>query len=402
MGLREEKLVARARLAATPMFFAIVLVEPDAPTWELVAAGTAIALYVAVSGWLSLVRTPSRRMVVALIGGDLLALSVGAQLTDASHSPYPYIALLGLCAIPPGISRRVRGAFYATFAAAIGGPVLADEIKDGVVPAHTLCFCAGLVVAYLLATRGASIERRHRARLSELLRQRAELLEETSRLSERQRRSTSHELHDGVLQMLLAAGQDLHEAGARSGDESIGHAQQLITSAVGTLRTAVTELHPVALAGAKLPDALAAVVEQHRAAGADVRLVAPRLEAAAHDNALFAVIRELLASMVSVGAGAPVVVELRRGAGETVADLRMQAAGGGEPGAAVGAIGVAWARFRLEAVGGALEHVAGAPGETTFRVRVPDGGAPAGQRSLRDTSATFSETVPDRPVIVTE
>ena len=83
------------------------------------------------------------------------------------------------------------------------------------------------------------------------------------------RRRVSEAIHDGALQDLLAARQDLVEA-AEEGDGAgslLGRGREGIERAVAGLRQAVHDLHPVVLQHAGLEAAVAAAADNAARAG---------------------------------------------------------------------------------------------------------------------------------------
>src|SRR6185436_3456523 len=102
-------------------------------------------------------------------------------------------------------------------------------------------------LASFLAT---AIDRlRHEAEIAALATLRGRLVAENLEAEERVRQRISEQLHDGALQDLLAARQDLVEAAGTTGDaatrdEMLVYAREGVERAVKLLREAVHALHP--------------------------------------------------------------------------------------------------------------------------------------------------------------
>jgi PAS domain S-box-containing protein len=235
-------------------------------------------------------------------------------------------------------------------------------------------------VAAILAT---AIERfRSEAEIAELAAVRGRLVAESLEAEERVRRGISEDLHDGVLQDLLAARQDLVEAeqgaGGRNGaDGMVSSARAGVERSVARLREAVHALHPVVLQHGGLLPALQAAADQAARQGgfsADVSVVPDA--AGARDELLLSAARELLSNAAKHAAATRVEVTVWREGDQ----LRLEV---GDDGRGVdmeamataplrGHIGLAALTQRIEAAGGSVE-VMSHPGSagTIVSVAVP-------------------------------
>ena len=221
--------------------------------------------------------------------------------------------------------------------------------------------------------------------ITALLDQRTALLGELVSLQEREQRELAEALHDGALQYVLAARQELEDAvagdeeAARRTDQALGEAGRL-------LRATTSQLHPAVLEAAGLPAALAEVVRSVEARGRfgrrprgrrlgrrhpDLgRRPAPRHRSGAADQRGQARRREPGATCG--WAGPPV---WRRWSSPTTAsgtsgtdlDTRLRS----------GHLGLASRRIRVEAAGGSIEIGAVQPHGTQVQVRVPAPDLPA-------------------------
>jgi two-component system NarL family sensor kinase len=194
---------------------------------------------------------------------------------------------------------------------------------------------------------------------------------------DRARRAISEALHDGALQELLAARNDLFALAGRGGDEdALASAQDGLTAILAHLREVMGALHPTMLQYGGLEAALLAVAEQEFAAQPFEAHVDVDAEAAgAHDELILSLARELLANAARHAAASRVDVSVRREPGEILLTVSDDGTGI-EPGRveaalAAGGIGVASCRERVEALGGSLT-VRSAPGAGTRAVaRIP-------------------------------
>jgi two-component system NarL family sensor kinase len=154
-----------------------------------------------------------------------------------------------------------------------------------------------LIVVMLVFTYVVRLFVDARDRVSEiekLSRSRGRLVAEAVNAEDRVRRELATQLHDDALQALLAARQDLEDAGG--GDaESLARAEAAVRETVAKLREAVFELHPAVLEHAGLEPAVFAVAEEHaRRAGFSPHVsIAPDVSGL-DDHLLFSLIRELV------------------------------------------------------------------------------------------------------------
>lgn len=357
-GRSAVRVLARARLFVTPAFLLLAFFQPRAPVAPLVVLTVLGCAWVATTSWLVLC-TPRVPAAAAIAAGDLLVLSAASFLTDDANSLYPFLALLGLCALPPILPTRQRALFYLAFAVLVGGPVLGHNLDGGGFPVESLTFFGGLSIAYEIARRGAEVEFEYVGQLDALLDDRSRLLDAASELAEHQRRRSAQDLHDAVLQTLLAAGQDLDEAAETHNDEDLARGREAVRASIGALRSAVTELHPSSLAGTRLPSAVAALAEHHRKHGAQITTTIDPGASGPHDDALFAVARELIDDAIGQAGPGAVAITLAREDGAIVVEITAGPSGpdtGVDPDrAAMAAVAIAWSAARLRSAGGSLD-----------------------------------------------
>ena len=274
-----------------------------------------------------------------------------------------------------------------------------------VVPAVTLYLVAGvatrgpneepwaslLLRKLVMAGVGAAcvalswIQRSRVATISRLAQTRTDLLAELTALERRERRTLSEQLHDGALQYVLAARQDLDEARDTGSPEAFDRLEQALVESSRLLRTTVAELHPAVLERAGLPAALrdlTAATAARAGFTADVDLDGwPAGLRTPVDGLLYRTARELLGNVAKHAQAHRVVVGLSRADGAarlTVADDGVGLGGAnGRDGIDLGHrleeghIGLASHALRVEAAGGRLDVGRGAPTGTVATVELP-------------------------------
>jgi two-component system NarL family sensor kinase len=274
-----------------------------------------------------------------------------------------------------------------------------------VVPAVTLYLVAGvatraandepwaslLLRTLVMAGVGAAcvalswIQRSRVATISRLVQTRTDLLAELTALERRERRALSEQLHDGALQYVLAARQDLDDARDTGSPEAFDRLEEALVESSRLLRTTVAELHPAVLERAGLPAALRDLTAATAARGgfaADVDLDGwPADLRTPIDGLLYRTARELLGNVAKHAHADRVVVGLTRADGAarlTVADDGVGVRGAnGQDGIDLGHrlgeghIGLASHALRVEAAGGRLTVVPGVPAGTVATVELP-------------------------------
>jgi PAS domain S-box-containing protein len=247
----------------------------------------------------------------------------------------------------------------------------------GMIEAEDFAFLDAL--ATFLAT---AIERlRHEAEIAGLAALRGRLVAENLEAEERVRRRISEQLHDGALQDLLAARQDLVEAGGpdpATRDEMLGFAREGVERAVRRLREAVHALHPVVLQHGGLEAAMQAAADQAARQGSFTTQVAVDPDATGlRDELVMSLARELLNNCAKHADAQAVRVAVRRDDGAVVLEVADDGCGLDLVAVAEapmnGHIGLASLAHRVEAVGGTLDLQAAAGGGTTVRAKLPIG-----------------------------
>jgi two-component system NarL family sensor kinase len=235
------------------------------------------------------------------------------------------------------------------------------------------------------------IQRSRVATIGRLVRARTDLLHELTELERRERRALSEQLHDGALQYVLAARQDLDDARDTGDPEAFDRLEQALLESSRLLRTTVAELHPAVLERAGLAAALGDAV---RATAARAGLTAdldvegwPADLRTPVDGLLYRTARELLGNVAKHAHADRLLVELARdgdSARLTVADDGVGVGDGDGPAVDLGHrlgeghIGLVSHALRIEAAGGTLTVAPGATAGTVATVELPLPPAEAG------------------------
>ncbi len=237
---------------------------------------------------------------------------------------------------------------------------------------------AALAVGAMLLTR---VQRARVGAIGGLAVERSRLLDESLQIEARERRDLAERVHDGALQYVLAARQELEDAREYDDPASFDRVEEALRESSQLLRSIMTELHPAVLEQSGLAAALRELTRTVAARGGfavdlDVDGWPPDVRTLA-DPVLFASARELLTNVVKHAGATHVQVHLALSDG--TARLAVVDDGCGiEAGVlaqrlAEGHIGVASQRARLDAVGGRLHLGPGPVGGTVAVVEVAVG-----------------------------
>lgn len=217
-------------------------------------------------------------------------------------------------------------------------------------------------------------DERREAGLGRLTDERRRLALEAIAAEEEARRRIAEDLHDGALQTLLAAKQDLLEAS--SGRAGVTRALVGVNEGIDGLRRAVGMLHPVTIEHDGLAGALGAIAtEAERRGGFQCGLEVGKDAGGPHDQVVVSLARELLSNAVKHSGAGQVWVTVDRDRGRLLLEVVDDGCGfdADERRAAPfdGHIGLACAGRRARALGGEL-RISSAPGSgTAISVTLP-------------------------------
>jgi len=286
--------------------------------------------------------------------------------------------------------------------AAVAGPAVLVYLVAGIAtqsaneePWASLLLRTLAVAGVAVASVGLSwIQRSRVSTIRSLVQARTELLAELTDLERRERRTLSEQLHDGALQYVLAARQDVDEARDTGAPEAFDRLDEALLESSRLLRSTVAELHPAVLERAGLPAAVRDLVATAAVRGgfaAEVDLDGwPADRRTPVDGLIYRTARELLGNVVKHAGAGHVHVGLTLVDGD--ARLAVSDDGVGVAHADVarrlgeGHIGLASHALRLEAAGGALT-VRPAPARgTVATVTLPVPGVAAHERAAAGAS----------------
>jgi two-component system NarL family sensor kinase len=380
-GVRVQQL-----LRAVLVVFVTVTVIAVPPVHYRTGCYVTVALYAASAvaiGWVSL-RGGERaiRLVWLALFVDLLALGVLSVLASQSEQSWTADVLVnGFFVVPllagtqlrPGVAAAVAAPAVAIY---LGSLIAAQNANAE--PSVSIVLCtvvlAGLSVACVLLS---SIQRSRVLTIAALADDRTRLLSELVDVESRARGMLAEELHDGALQYLLAASQDVDDA--RRGDAtSLDRVQFALRESAALLRAKVSQLHPAVLEQAGLLHALRELVRTTaERSELDIELVAEDVDESTRSSAdylLYSAARELLTNVTKHAHAHTVKITLQRSDGH----IRLTVADDGtgidervlEQRLAAGHIGVSSQRVRVMAAGGSFHLGRGERG-TVGEVQLP-------------------------------
>ncbi|MGW2207698.1 sensor histidine kinase [Streptomyces sp. NPDC001774] len=214
-------------------------------------------------------------------------------------------------------------------------------------------------------------------RIGQLAADRSALAARVLSAEDRERAALAEALHDGALQNVLAARQDVDEVqNSPHAAEMLTHTRRALDDAVRELRASVSTLHPAVLDNAGLGPALRTLVEESAGRGGFAAVCDFRIENAGTANYLmYRTARELLVNVVKHANASNVSVRLWATAGSVHLEITDDGAGVSEESvrrkAAQGHIGLASHRIRVEEAGGILDIRPADPRGTAASVSLP-------------------------------
>ncbi len=322
------------------------------------------------------------RIIWITLATDVLVLGVLSLLASSSEQTWTTDVLVnGFFLIPMMATTELRpsvGAAVTTPAVAFYLAALIAAQPANVEPTAGIVIGTFLLAALSVGCVSLSwIQRSRVLTIAGLIADRGALMEELVGVERSSRQTLAEELHDGALQYVLAARQDLDDARKAGDSESLERIGVALNQSATLLRAKVSQLHPAVLDSAGLSRALADLCSSSERPGLEVTFVAadwPDEPRGAVDDLLYSACRELLSNAIRHAQARHVRVTLEAERGEsrlTVADDGT----GIEPGALEqrlrqGHVGLASQRTRIQAAGGRLRISPATPG-TVVEVSVP-------------------------------
>ena len=375
-----ERLVAWLRIPAIGLIAAGHGLAHPNPNDEafLIAIGVFAAWSAAVLGYVYL-REVTLAFSVLAIGVDVAAITTLAVLSGGAFSQ----ARLAYFLVPIAVAFRFRPWFTA---AAAGSTVLAYILQAALHPAASEPEAARFIAVhagYLLWVGAAAVLLSYvlaarTERVAELAAVRQRLMADAMTAEERERQALAEVLHDHAVQNLLSVGHELQEVAEDVDHPALRRAEQTLSETMHELREAMFELHPYVLEQAGLRAAIPAIGRRAERRGGfrltcDLRYDGPH----PHERLLVSVARELLANAARHANATEVTLRLAHENGNVVLVVRDNGHGFDvaelPERLALGHIGLASQRMRVESAGGRFEiHTAPGSG-TTAVVHLPDG-----------------------------
>jgi two-component system, NarL family, sensor kinase len=377
---RSLRMVSVVRLSVVVGMFAAVQVGVTTH-WRaqltLLTGYLAIAVLAAIIAFR--VRGQSTTMLRAQFG--LVVVDIAAIFTYEQLSPPgAYVPLMVMTLLPLivvfDISRRRAAVVLAISAAAFAEEVFLDPLLVRTLgwgrPVLVVTFFTLLCITAYVAV---SVQTQHVDEIAALTASREDLLEETMAAVDRQQRTISEYIHDGPLQSLLAARQEIASYRKVAPDPRLDRAISGLLDASTQLREATFELHPAVLEHVGLAAALAELTSATGArAGIQVTTDLEPTENNPVDPLVFGVARELMSNIVHHAEATCASVTLRVTDEARYLEIDDDGVGFTEHEAARrladGHIGLASHRARVEAAGGTFTVQRLSPG-TRISVTVP-------------------------------
>ncbi len=371
--------------------FAGVTLLCEPPNRQQWTCAVVLAIYVVIVGWWSAwaLRPGSRaaagRTAVTLLvlGADVAVVSTISVLTgitspemwtsDVMRSGLFLIPLIAAAQLDPAISMATAiptvSAFFAT--CSITKSSNEEPWTSILLTTTVLAALAGGSVAVSLIQR-AKVDL-----IGDLAGQRTRLLQDLLVLEKRERQSISERLHDGALQYVLVARQDIEYV--RDGlAEAVDRVDTALVECSSLLRDVVRELHPEVLARSGLKAAIETLANSVNARSTlDVEVDArtwpddTRTEA---DHVLYSVAREAMTNVIKHARAQHIWIELESRDGRATLRIADDGIGISETNLARsvegGHIGMASIRTKVLAAEGQFEVRATSPG-TEVTVSIP-------------------------------
>lgn len=372
VGLMVAAMVVGTSRSEWPQQIVLIGVYAVAALWALLLAYSASRRFFALRRF----RSMGRLEPFAFTAVDVLILT-GFQLLS-TDGIYPLLIMI-LLPVLVGLDVSTRRAAVVLACTLVGFAVavLGDPVMLRAIGWPETIFRFALY-AFLCATAlmVVRIEERHTRSVAGLSALREELLAQTMTASEVLQRRIAEAIHDGPLQDVLAARQELIELDAVTpGDERVGRALAGLQSASERLRQATFELHPAVLEQVGLGPAvkqLATSTAQRSGIKISTDIDYPIRSGI--DPIVFGVVRELLSNVVRHSGATTASVRLGITDEKCVLDVADDGVGvTGDTMArrlGEGHIGLASHRARVDAAGGVLVFLA-TPRGTHVCVELP-------------------------------
>ena len=374
------RIVAAARLGVAAVMIAATYIgqKPKWPQFNWVPWFYAVA---GVCAAVLLFSPLHRRLPIGRLQLALLILDVGAIFTykiaaaDGSYTPLLILTLLPIMVLLDVSWRRAAAAL-----AVIAGTFAIEVFTDHVLLAQVgtgRAVLLTIVFGFLCCTAFLAVRAQARQldEITELSASRQALLVDLMKASDDQQRRISEYIHDGPLQSVLMARQDVTSVLKKQPDAALERALTGLKDATDQMREATFELHPAVLAGAGLARAVQQIATANSArSGIDITTDIDYPAGNPVDPMVFSVARELVSNVVRHSKATRASVSLRAVDGVCRLDVVDDGVGLSTQDALQrlqeGHIGIASQRARIEAAGGEIRSLPVRSG-THIQVTVP-------------------------------
>ncbi len=376
---RAQRRRAILRLILVAVMVLAIFAGTERSSWPLAFAVVGVYTVLAIlSAYVHLRRRPSAsrmRAVVPMMPVDLAAICLLQLPSTGSYLMLGLLAFLpffiatqyGRWAVVMAIAAIVAGGLTIVTDSALRSQMTPLQITTVLVMLTLLCLCSYAISA---------IQQHRLQTFAEIIASRELLLADVMAAEERERRQVAEALHDGPLQTLLAARQDLREStGPNADPASAARAAELVGDVARELRQLTKQLHPSVLEEAGLEPALQGLVETLvERTGAAVQCEIDYPSRHREDSMIYGVARELLTNVAKHAQATMIWLRLRDEGATATLDVRDDGVGIDQAviarRVAEGHIGLASQRSRVETLRGSWEFEPVERG-TWVRVTVP-------------------------------
>lgn len=305
---------------------------------------------------------------------SVLEIAFVATLLAASGGPGSiagYAALaVPLLWIHHHTEREVAG-----LSAALVATLSVSALIDGAPSTAAALAAAGTWIGLVAAITALRIRQRE-VRTTQIVRTGQALVEQVVAAEERAHRRMADALHDGPLQSLIAAKQDLDEASGTNDQEALGYARSALENGIAEARSLIRGMAPASTGAQSLRAALASLCQggERRGGYRWTVEVAPELEDV-DDPLVLSIARELILNVAKHAAAESMEVRVDR-AGALIRLVVIDDGCGVTPtrlarARADGHLGMSAVRERAESAGGMLQVRSRPSRGTTVEVMIP-------------------------------
>ena len=380
-GVRLQVLLRAGLVVFIALTLVLVPPEEDAVAGYAIVGAYAIwAAWFAAWAWRGGSRVARRAWLGLLADLPVLASVTLVAATNVDRTWTDDVLVHGFFVIPVLAATQLRPGVCAavvipTVLVFLGSSVTTQTSNDEPWASIALrtAVLAGVGAACVVLSR---IQRSRVAAIGGLVRDRTGLLDDLMHLEDRERRELSERLHDGALQYVLAARQELDDVRDGADLTAVARVEQALVESSRLLRSTVTELHPAVLDHAGLARAVRELAAAQSRPDLSISVELgdwPDGVRTTVDALLFSAARELLSNVVKhAGAdSATVALGLYGESARLVVadDGRGIDADARQRGLDDGHIGLHSQTLRVEAAGGTLT-IAGGPSGTVAIVEV--------------------------------